>query len=226
MTNPNLNNLQGENLTGILNEAFSAVNRVPKEKIIATFPELTRCEIFGGKYTRKKGLFSKEDITVKSTITGYLFVTNFRLVFVERRGIMNFSYHCKLSIPLEKIVGIATCGWWTRYIVMTDSDGIEYRIPIKKNKEYQLKNILDLLIHQRRTTLEQEKKKVQVVIDFSFLKSTAEKGGLVLKTISCPHCGGYVKLPEKGNICQCEHCQREILAVDIFEKMKQLLSNI
>jgi len=217
-----------QNQSGELNKALATVNLASKEKIVATFPEFTRCDIFGGEYTRKKGLFSTEKITVKSSMVGYLLATNLHLVFVERRGIVNFSYHCKLRIPLEKIVGVSACGWWTRYVAIVDSDGLEYRFPINKEKENEMKNMIDLLIHQRRTSLEEEEKskKVQVVIDFSFLRSIAEKGGLLLTTISCPHCGGPVKLPESGNICKCDHCQREICAFDIFEKIKQLLSNI
>lgn len=211
-----------------LSRAVSAVSLAPKEKVAAEFAELTRCEIFGGEYTRKKGLFSTEKITVKSSTVGYLFATNLRLAFVERRGIINFSFHCKVSIPLEKIVGVSACGRLTRCIAIADSDGLEYRIPINKEKENHMKKMIELLIHQRRIDLDQEQKgkKVQVIVDFSFLKSVAEKGGLLLTTVSCPYCGGHVKLPESGNICKCEHCQKEIYAIDIFEKIKQLLSNM
>jgi len=217
-----------DDLQAEINRARAAVSMGPKEKFVASFAELTRCEILGGEYTRKKGLFSSEKIKVKSSLSGFLSLTNQRIVFVERRGIMNFSYHCKVSIPLEKIVSTSACGWYTRFIAVVDSDGLEYRFPVRKEKENEMKNMIDLLIHQRRISLEEEEKskKVQVVIDFSFLRSIAEKGGLLLTTISCPHCGAPVKLPETGNICKCDHCQREIYAVDIFEKIKQLLSNI
>jgi len=218
-----------ENRSDELNKVLAAINLAPKEKIIAA-SGISKCEIFGGEYTRKKGLFSKENITLKSSVTGYFVATNQRLVFVERRGIMNYSYHCRLSIPLEKIIGTSAGGWWTKYLTVTDSDGLEYRFPIINEKENEMRNMLDLLIHQRRTTLEEEEKergkKAQVLIDFSFLRSKIEKGGLLLTEISCPYCGGRVNLPETGNICKCSHCQREMYAVDIFEKIKQLLSDI
>jgi len=210
-------------------KAWAAVSLASGEKIAGTFGELTTCEIVGGEYTRKKGLFDTEKIKVKSAIRGYFLASNHRLLFVERRGILNFSFHCRVSIPYEKIAGVSTGGWWTRYLAITDSDGVEYRIlNISKERENELKNLIEMLIHQRKMSLQKEEKskKIQVVVDFSFLKSVAEKGGIVLTTVSCPSCGGQVELPKSGNLAECKYCGKQVYATDIFEKIKHLVSDL
>lgn len=68
--------------------------------------------------------------------------------------------------------------------------------------------------------------KVQVVIDFSFLKSAAEKGGIILTTVSCPYCGGRVELPKAGDTLRCVYCNKLVYATDIFAKLKDLLGSI
>jgi hypothetical protein len=131
-------------------------------------------------------------------------------------------------MPHERVVGVSTVGWWTKYLCLTDSNGVEYRFSIGKEHEIELKNWLRAIVEQRKESLQQEekRKRVQVVIDFSFLKSAAERGGLVLTTISCPYCGGRVELPKSGSVCKCNHCGREVYATDIFEKIKNLLSDL
>jgi ribosomal protein S27AE len=62
------------------------------------------------------------------------------------------------------------------------------------------------------------------VIDFSFLRSLMEKGGIVLTTLKCPHCSAPIKMPKDGNQTICDHCGSMIYAQDIFEKIKALIS--
>jgi len=69
----------------------------------------------------------------------------------------------------------------------------------------------------------QKKDRVQVVLDFSFLKSYMEKGGMVVQKISCANCGASMRLPEKGNTVACPYCRTTHRVEDIFEKVKQLI---
>lgn len=62
------------------------------------------------------------------------------------------------------------------------------------------------------------------VIDFSALRELVEKGGIVLTTFKCPHCGAPIKLPEEGTEIICNHCRSTIYAKDIFDKIKSLIS--
>ena len=69
----------------------------------------------------------------------------------------------------------------------------------------------------------QKKGRVQVVLDFSFLKAYMEKGGMVVQKISCANCGASMHLPEKGNTVDCLYCRTTHRVEDIFEKVKQLI---
>lgn len=203
----------------------AAVNLSENERVVKS--AYTTCQVLGGEFTRRKGLLSVEKTQLKSEINGCLLATNLRLLFVEKRGTFNVSYHCRVSLPYEKIVGVSIGGSWGRYLALADSDGTEYRLGATKEIEDEWKNLLQLLILQRRKKVEAEEKgkRIQLVVDFSFLKSIAEKGGLLLTTVSCPHCGGQVELPKSGEFCKCNYCGKQVYAIDIFDKMKDLISS-
>jgi hypothetical protein len=71
---------------------------------------------------------------------------------------------------------------------------------------------------------EKAKSNVQIILDFSSLKDVMAKGGLVMSTYKCPNCNGMVKLPKEGNMLVCEYCGASIKPVDVFEKIKSLIS--
>jgi len=64
---------------------------------------------------------------------------------------------------------------------------------------------------------------IQVTIDFASLKSMISEKGLLLQVIECPNCKGKVPLPQTGNVTKCEHCGKDVYAVDVFEKFKGML---
>lgn len=74
---------------------------------------------------------------------------------------------------------------------------------------------------ERRQEL--ERKKLPVLIDFSFLKTFIEKGGIVLTTLKCPHCSAPIKMPKGGTETVCDHCGSTVYAQDIFEKVRKLI---
>jgi len=74
-----------------------------------------------------------------------------------------------------------------------------------------------------RAKLDREKIIKEYKIDFAALKALVEEKGLILKVLECPNCGGKVQAPEMGNIIRCEHCGKDIYAVDVFEKFKKML---
>ncbi len=82
--------------------------------------------------------------------------------------------------------------------------------------------------HVNRLTLVYEKKQqlnsIQIVLDFSSLKDVMSKGGLVMSTYKCPNCNGMVNIPEAGKVLVCNYCGTPIKPVDIFEKIKTLIS--
>lgn len=72
--------------------------------------------------------------------------------------------------------------------------------------------------------LEAEKSNIQILLDFSSLKDTMAKGGLVMTTYKCPNCNGMVNIPEAGKVLVCQYCGTPIKPVDIFEKIKGLIT--
>ncbi len=87
------------------------------------------------------------------------------------------------------------------------------------------KPLATLAIKGRKEELEKQRKKdkIHIMMDFSFLKSSMEKGGVVMQVLKCPECGATVDFPKAGNTTQCQHCGKNIYAQDIFEKVKDLL---
>jgi NADH pyrophosphatase NudC (nudix superfamily) len=76
-----------------------------------------------------------------------------------------------------------------------------------------------------RTKLARETviKEYKIQVDFQSLKTQLESKGLLLQVLECPHCGGKVNVPTSGDFTQCQHCNRNIYAVDILDKFKSLL---
>jgi ribosomal protein S27AE len=65
--------------------------------------------------------------------------------------------------------------------------------------------------------------KVDVMLDFSFLRECVEDGGLVVQNLKCPECGASVKFPDAGSQSVCDHCGANIYANDVFKKIKDLI---
>lgn len=63
-----------------------------------------------------------------------------------------------------------------------------------------------------------------VMLNFAEILKAIEGKGIVLETVECPHCGAPLTLPRTGESCQCSHCNKTILAIDIFKKIKDIIS--
>jgi len=68
-----------------------------------------------------------------------------------------------------------------------------------------------------------EREKVQVVMDFSWLRDYMDKGGVFLKTYKCPGCGAAVDIPKEGKSAKCNFCGASFYAEDVFKKVKDLI---
>jgi ribosomal protein S27AE len=171
--------------------------------------------------------FGKQPKTVTKKTVGILALTSRRLVFFEERGIFDHSHHLLFTLSLEHVVGISMGGAILKYVSISDSSG-EYVFHLltpsvaNENELNEFKRAIYEQVNARKHELDAEKKKerVHIVLDFSFLRSYIEKGGLALQKVSCPECGAPVKLPESGNQMICEHCKSTIYAADVFEKVK------
>jgi DNA-directed RNA polymerase subunit RPC12/RpoP len=133
--------------------------------------------------------------------------------------------------PLENIKGISG------EIADSDNWGALNKVSIADHQRGELmfslyyapidliKPLIENAITLRKEEIASEKKreKIHVMLDFSFLRTYMEKGGLVLQKIKCPECYALISLPASGNTTNCQHCGSTVLAQDIYEKIKDLI---
>jgi len=173
-----------------------------------------------------------------TNVGGNLLLTNRRLLWAEghvtTRGLIftttETSWLVKYELPLDGIKGInGSSGDSNNWVSPT-----EIHIVDEKGEHlFQLyyafcelfKPAVESAVSLRQDEIEREKRqdRVQVMLDFSFLKKYMEDGGLVMQTLKCPECGASVKFPEAGSQTICTHCGANIHANDIFKKIKDLI---
>ena len=165
---------------------------------------------------------------------GALLLTSRRLIWLERRqmGVWKpqITYQVSLDMPLEDIKGISAesgdSGNWesAKKVSIVTNDG-EKNFNLQNAFQELLKPMVESAIKTRRDENEAERKrdKIHVMLDFSFLKSIMEKGGLMMQVLKCPECGATVDFPKTGNEIKCIHCGKTIYAQDVFEKIKGLI---
>lgn len=59
--------------------------------------------------------------------------------------------------------------------------------------------------------------------DFETIFSQLKEKGLLIWTLECPNCFRKIKYPKKGKDISCQFCGSPILAIDVFNKVKDLL---
>jgi hypothetical protein len=169
---------------------------------------------------------------------GQLFLTTERLIWLQD-GIFNFE------VPLEDLTSFVSAStyqgssescivlrsarknvdawlklwlWWgTKANVeiardnraFTKTQGLIFRQQQKKRE---------------RLLKEKQREHVQVVLDFSSIRDTLSRGGIVVSSLKCPQCSGPLELPETGKQTVCKYCGASIRPVDIFDKIKNIVS--
>jgi ribosomal protein S27E len=165
---------------------------------------------------------------------GALLLTSRRLIWLERRqmGVWKpqITYQVSLDVPLEDIKGISAESGDSgnlesaKKVSIVTNDG-ENTFNLQNAFQELLRPMIESAIKTRKDENEAEKKrdKIHVMLDFSFLKSIMEKGGLMMQVLKCPECGATVDFPKTGNEIKCVHCGKTIYAQDVFEKIKGLI---
>ncbi len=187
--------------------------------------------------------------TIAPTFRGYaehpglLYLTNKRLIFLQRE--MFF-----FDLPLEDLIIFSLVDWkipkWGPYhpgekrisIKSTSSKNINEIFKMSVGSSYgklegeqhpltfeKIKKVIETTTQNRTKEIQREKtgKRIQVVLDFSSLKKTIEKGGVIMTPFKCPSCNAMLPLPDHGKLLICEYCNAPIKAIDLFEKIKSLL---
>jgi hypothetical protein len=169
---------------------------------------------------------------------GHLFLTSERLIWIQNGG---FGY----EIPLEDLTSLAAASiypgsdqavivlksarrnvesWLRLWLWYGTAGNVEVA---KDNRAFN--RVRGMVLRQqqiRRERIQKEKQqeRVQVVLDFSSIKDTLAKGGVVATSFQCPQCAGPLILPETGKQTICKCCGASIRPVDLFDKIKNLVS--
>ena len=167
----------------------------------------------------------------KTIWLGFLALTDRRLAFLEEVGLFTKTYRVKESIDLENLINISVQGVSKKLYVTYQAGGNSVERMFGGTSGSTLLEIQSEIEETRAARvniIEHEKKqaRVQYVLDFSFLKDQMEKGGIMVSTIRCPNYGGTLALPSTGVSVRCGHCQCDVVAQDIFERMRGLLGNL
>jgi len=133
------------------------------------------------------------------------------------------TYAVVLDIRYEDIIGMSTGGIIFKHLSVTDKTDEEHRFQFYRKTPVELVPYIKQLMDIRQEEIEKEKAKerIQIIADFSFLKSVMQKGGIILQAISCPFCGASVPLPETGKVFKCNYCNKDIYVVDVFRSQYQ-----
>ncbi len=165
---------------------------------------------------------------VKTKKGGVMVLTNRRLVWLEERGVFGKSYHPQMNLPLESLKGLSMGGAILKYVSVTGAEGeLVFHLHGVTNDSLfnSFKQTIMSQVSARRQEVEAEKRRdrVHIMMDFSFLKSYMEKGGLAVTTIKCNNCAAPMKMPESGESVVCSSCGQTNYVQDIFEKVKALI---
>jgi hypothetical protein len=164
--------------------------------------------------------------------SGFMVVTNQRTIFVAKVGMFSKTYEVNHIVNLEDIVSISMgkIGLVDTLILNQMGQRMEFSdLNAFKASVRSLFPVINSAVSQRKEQLKLQKEKelaqgrVQIVLDFSSLKEVMSKGGLIMTTYKCPHCGGTLEIPEAGKILCCKYCGTPIKPIDIFDKIKDLI---
>jgi hypothetical protein len=182
-------------------------------------------------------LASQMGVSEVAEHSGHLFLTGERLVWFQE-GMFNFE------IPLEDLASFTPAsayqgsdaaiivvksakrnieGWLRLWLWYGSAGNVEVA---KDNRAFN--RVRGMVFRQqqiKRERIQKEKQRehVQVVLDFSSIRDTLAKGGIVATTFKCPQCSGPLDLPETGRQTACRYCGAVIRPVDLFDKIKSLV---
>ena len=176
-------------------------------------------------YMDCKEFFEDHSVSLGARVghNGCLILTNQRIIFACKIGRLSQDYAVTYSINLEDIISVShgRFGFNDKLMVLDKSS--QHKDFIHPNIQLLIPKINSAIINRKtQIKVEEDKKRVQVVLDFSSLKDTLSKGGIVMAAYNCPNCNAMVAIPETGKVLICKHCGTPIKPVDIFEKIKSL----
>ena len=163
---------------------------------------------------------------------GNLLLTSRRLLFEHSSGIFSKQTYVGVNIPLTAIQNVTVGGSFLRKVVAVVAQGEGYvgvpRLEFEVGSPESLRQTIMVQVAARHSEIEDEKRRarIQIVMDFSFLRSQMERGGIRVASVKCPECGAPLSLPQQGSNTVCSHCGSMIHAQDVLDRMKGFLSSL
>ena len=178
-------------------------------------------------YVGCKEFFEDRNVAFGARIghNGYLVVTNQRALFACKLGLLARDYAIMYSANLEDITSVSHGRFGLNdKLIILDKSG-QHRDFVNPRIQDFLASINEAISKRKgQIQAEKDKERVQIILDFSSLKDIISKGGLVMATYKCPNCNGMVNIPEAGKVLMCQYCGNPIKPIDIFEKIRSLIS--
>ena len=122
---------------------------------------------------------------------GVLILTNRRVLWFERRGLIGKSYHALFEIYLKSLRGISMGGMMSKYISITD-EKMEYRFHLNGIGKKELEPFKDMILRQAEKIIKQESPVYQkeIVTKEVVMIPCAYCRSLIPQTSTfCPTCG-------------------------------------
>ncbi len=163
---------------------------------------------------------------------GYILLTNQRLAFIAEVGIFGKSRRVQEVFELQEIAGVSQVT--ASNVVVSAKSGTQsvervFKLVRKPGlgDPSQFYARLQGAIQERLAAIESERRqaRVQYVLDFSFLRNRIEQGGISVTSVKCPNCGSPLPLPDRGTSTPCNFCHSQVMAYDVFDKLRGLIGD-
>jgi len=167
----------------------------------------------------KGGCIDAQAFGVRFEAKGFIAVTNQRVLFAGQTDFFDLSHAVTYGINLEDIMSVS-------HAKLGRSDKLVIVDKWRQMREFVRPDIQSVIpainkaISERKSEAQTQK---VIVLDFTSLKDTMVKGGIIMSTYNCPTCNASLEIPEAGKVMVCKYCGTPIKPVDIFERIKTLL---
>ncbi|PVX25227.1 MAG: hypothetical protein CW691_05235 [Candidatus Bathyarchaeum sp.] len=160
----------------------------------------------------------------KAGKTGYLVITNQRILFACTIGFRSKTSAIIFGINLEDVFSVSggKIAFGDKLIILDKNNN--YRNFMQGNI-HSLIPVINSAISDRKVLIQSEKEKsrIHVLLDFSSIQDEMSKGGIIMTTYNCPKCNASLEIPESGKVLFCKYCNTAIKPVDIFDRIKSFL---
>jgi len=124
---------------------------------------------------------------------GVLVLTNRKLLWLEKRGLIGKSYHVLFEVPLTTLKGISMGGSLRKYVSVTDEKR-EYKFHLKGIREKELEPFKDMILRQAEKLKESPVIQKEVITKEVVMMPCDYCKALMPQTSTfCPNCGARRK---------------------------------